>query len=187
MNKCKTRGCDRKSEAKGLCNRHYENLRIYGNVIPRRDRNLGEIIKEIGWTITKNGCWEWNGKKNWNGYGMIDIKRLGIVRQRAHRIVFEYLTGQKIGDKVLCHTCDNPPCVNPKHLFMGTMADNVNDMCKKGRHWCYSRIKCKNGHDLTLEGATKIVKHGKTQEKLCIKCIRLRQQRYELKIKNKNI
>lgn len=184
MNKCIINECDRKSVSRKMCYRHYQNLTKYGNPIPRRERTLKVIIEEIGWKITKKGCWEWNGRKNWSGYGMIEIRRLGIKDQRAHRIVFEHLTGIKIGKKILMHTCDNPPCVNPKHLLIGTQLENIADMNKKERHWCYNRTKCPNGHNLTIEGATKVIKRkNRTDENACVKCDRERKKRWELKQK----
>jgi hypothetical protein len=184
MDQCTIVGCERKIKSRGWCNSHYVNWLTYGNPIPQRDWTLGERIKKTGWTVTKNGCWEWNGRKNWCGYGMINITRLGIINQRAHRVVFEYLTGEKIGDRVLCHHCDNPPCVNPEHLFMGTMADNMRDKIEKGRNGYSSRVKCINGHDLTLVGAIKTChRKNRRSENLCVKCDIIRKSKWYLKKK----
>ncbi len=74
-------------------------------------------------------CWVWTGNCT-VGYGMIKIER----RQRhAHRISWELHNGNIPDGLWVLHRCDNPPCVNPAHLFLGTAADNARDRVRKGR------------------------------------------------------
>jgi len=76
-------------------------------------------------------CWDWLVGKKKSGYGQFNI---GHKNFYAHRIAWEIYTGKKIErKKVICHKCDNPSCVNPKHLFIGTQKDNIEDKHNKGR------------------------------------------------------
>lgn len=75
-----------------------------------------------------NDCWEWTAGTNDYGYGMF------FRHTRAHRISYYLKHGPYPNNLHVCHTCDNPPCVNPAHLFLGTDQDNVDDMRAKGRH-----------------------------------------------------
>lgn len=84
-------------------------------------------------------CWLWTGTRTVQGYGRVVVRR-GIGRPykiAAHRVSYEMAYGLAIDSLpkhlVVCHTCDNPPCVRPDHLFLGTMQDNVNDARSKGR------------------------------------------------------
>jgi hypothetical protein len=92
-----------------------------------------DIIKRFKSKIAvrPNGCHEWTSFKDNCGYGRFMFGSNGVVL--AHRVAWEIANGPiPEGIKVL-HKCDNPKCVNPEHLFLGTQQDNMNDMYSKGR------------------------------------------------------
>lgn len=83
---------------------------------------------------TPSGCWVWLSTKNTQGYGRFAI-RVGPHKQRwysAHRLVWEWEHGEE-PELCVLHRCDNPSCVNPQHLFLGTHKDNARDRDRKGR------------------------------------------------------
>lgn len=78
-----------------------------------------------------DGCWEWTGYLTEKGYGRLNRNNVVIY---AHRYAYE-LEVELIPDGLfLCHKCDNPACVRPSHMFVGTQADNMMDSARKGRH-----------------------------------------------------
>lgn len=96
-------------------------------------------------------CWEWLGTKLKKGYGQ--IRGVGEDVWMAHRLAFFLAYGSLPRLLMVCHRCDNPSCVNPGHLFLGTAKDNVQDMMVKGR-WHGGLKKsthCKIGHLLSAD------------------------------------
>lgn len=86
----------------------------------------------------KTACWEWQGAKYRKGYGHFrGFKNGKWTMIKAHRFsytLFNKVSKESIEGLQVCHTCDNPGCVNPYHLFVGTSQDNTNDKVSKGRH-----------------------------------------------------
>lgn len=98
-------------------------------------RNLSDRLWEKVDQRGANECWEWRGTRSPRGYGMFRIKVQGVWTNRhATRVTWELMHGPIPDGYNVCHKCDNPPCVNPKHLFLGTQSDNAQDMIRKGRN-----------------------------------------------------
>ena len=92
---------------------------------------LERFLLYISESSHPNGCWIWEGMKSHNGYGRFRIR--GGKRIPAHRYSYELFKGKIKSGLLVCHSCDNPPCVNPEHLWMGTQKQNIDDMIKKKR------------------------------------------------------
>jgi hypothetical protein len=83
------------------------------------------------------GCWEWLAGKDKDGYGSFQYGgprgEQKFEKRRAHRVSFDLFCGGLPEGMLVCHRCDNPSCVNPDHLFLGSTKDNVRDRINKGR------------------------------------------------------
>jgi hypothetical protein len=128
--------CEQISIGRGLCRRHYNQHRTAGTLGQfAKVTPLESFLNRIEKT---DGCWLWRGTTN-NGYGIFLLP--GEVPVRAHRHAYELWKGPIPDGAVVMHVCDNPPCVNPDHLQIGTRLDNNRDCAAKGRrptganHW----------------------------------------------------
>jgi len=84
-------------------------------------------------------CWEWTGYKDELGRGQFHVWKEKTYR--VHRFMYELVNGKIPDGMCVCHECDNPSCVNPDHLFLGTHQDNMMDMNSKGRHAKGEQVK----------------------------------------------
>lgn len=128
--------CERDAIGRGLCRRHYQQA--------WKAKALDQYLTENGgphtlkrrllskYRVTPNGCWEWTGhrKKDVFDYGLIWVD--GRMR-RTHRVSYELHKGPIPEGLDVLHSCDNPPCINPDHLSVGTRGENVEDAASRNR------------------------------------------------------
>jgi hypothetical protein len=156
LNKCKGAGsycskvCQSKRNIEIECIFCHKNFKEYKSNIKRGRKYcskkcylsdcvnpIEKFFKSISNENHINNCWIWTDKKDKNGYGIIYVNK----NTRAHRYSYE-LHRRKISDFLfVCHHCDNPSCVNPDHLFLGTALDNARDRDKKKRGYFAKKYK----------------------------------------------
>lgn len=150
--KCSVEGCGKEYEARGLCQTHYMQLRRKNPDMPLRYQ-YGPVEERISSHFTRGSdheCWVWTKLKNRAGYGMISTQ---VGMALGHRVMWEMANSQKIPPKmVVMHTCDNPACVNPAHLRLGTQLENLKDMQAKRRH-VVPHARGEDHHDARLTEA----------------------------------
>lgn len=133
---CSIKGCTRKAVARTWCRAHWKHWRRWGDPehyqtekprIPAEDRFWPKVAKG-----DPDTCWEWTAARDPLGYGFFRMEP-GEPMWRAHRVAWHLTNGAIPDGMLICHRCDNPPCCNPAHMFLGTNADNCADRVAKNR------------------------------------------------------
>ena len=150
---CSVDGCENTAIKKGLCDKHYNRKRVHGNVdavvrervspnVSLEDRIINNVkINE------ETGCWEWQ-KNTCRGYGKMTYKG---VKESVHRLSYSTFVGEIPNNMFVLHSCDNPCCCNPGHLYLGRHKENALDVIRMDR-----RDKSKNPNLVDKETAIRI-------------------------------
>lgn len=122
---CSIKGCTNKYYAKSYCGKHYANVSRHGSPeAPNRS-------KRIEFLIDPNNCFVCTShSKNKDGYPIVSYNKKTWI---ASRFVYTQMFGEIPNGLLVRHTCDNPNCINPEHLIVGTPQDNMNDRDERGR------------------------------------------------------
>ena len=130
---CSVWDCIKPLKESGLCSMHTARLARTGRLTIKsiQEKIFENVVKE-------NGCWIWQKYTNKLGYGRFRFKS---KKELAHRVAYRVFNGLIPDGLLVLHKCDNPPCVNPGHLWLGTDASNVKDSISKGRTNPVARAK----------------------------------------------
>lgn len=135
---------------------------------------LDESLKDRLLKRTKktDGCWLWSGTLTKQGYGHIRWKKRTLL---CHRVSYCFFIAPFNKNICCLHHCDNPSCVNPNHLFLGTNKENMNDRDRKGRHvaWHLRQKECKNGHPYVHGSFNFELNQSGRPRRRCLICRRL--------------
>jgi hypothetical protein len=145
--KCTIEGCNKESYSSGkrkcesshltsiYCRKHYRWVKERGNAIPG-EKARGSLEQRFWKKVDKRSedeCWLWTGAKNKKGYGSIGAGGRHGKYTLAHRVSYQLANNDLTDADYVLHSCDNPSCVNPKHLRKGTCSENIKEAYDKGR------------------------------------------------------
>lgn len=134
---CAVAGCDISSYCKGFCEPHYRRFKKYGDPLGRNpgrvygDYNDEQRLLTYGWDITNDGCWEIKSSRTIHGYGR--VRNSSNKQEITSRMAYRVWVGPIPDGMLVLHSCDNPPCINPEHLRIGTHFENSMDRSYRGR------------------------------------------------------
>ncbi len=127
---CKVPDCKSKHTGRGYCQKHLTRLKRHGDLFGKHPRE--DELTRFWMRVDRSGaCWVWKSSQSRGAYG--SFRRDDGVAVGAHRHSYALRHGPIPAGLHVLHSCDNPPCVNPDHLSLGTHADNMRDMATKGR------------------------------------------------------
>lgn len=137
--KCAAPRCEREEKTRGMCMKHYMRFLRYGNI--NDIRNTGSLIDRFHrsyYCDLVTGCWVWTARTTLKGYGILSVGERDHAR--AHRFSYEEFKGSIPKGKMALHHCDNPPCCNPEHLYVGTAKDNARDCAERKSRDTFRRV-----------------------------------------------
>ncbi len=144
---------------------------LWETIMELTEKDVRRFMEKINVPYDLFACWEWTAATDKDGYGYF---RLDKKHDRGHRVMWKWKVGPIPQGLSVLHSCDNPPCVNPAHLFLGTQHDNMADRDKKGRSRSTKRTHCPQGHIYSGDNLH-LTPNG---ERMCKTCSREKSKQY---------